>query len=84
MNAAQAERAIQALQKQVSELDTKCKLLEAKYKMLVELVSPKCHQCGRVATQRVRIFHGAAKYAVDVWACEEHAAEQATTSEVAA
>ena len=84
MTLVQAERSIEALTRRVAALETSNKILEAKYKMLLEQVSPKCHECGRVATTRTRIFLGSGlvKMAHDVWACEEHV--KPAESEVAA
>jgi hypothetical protein len=80
MNMAQAEKAIEALSLKVMKLEVNYSTLAAQYKSLLETVSPKCETCGRIATKRVRVFHGAARYAVDVWACEEHSHPESVES----
>lgn len=78
MTSVQIEKAILAMQKRIVDLEgvaSRVGTLEGQVKSLLQKLGRKCHFCPEQATQPIRIFLGAVRYAQDVVACDKCAAE---------
>jgi hypothetical protein len=79
VTSAQIEKSILAMQKRIVDLEgvaSRVTTLEGQVKSLLQKLGRKCHFCPEQATQQIRIFLGAVKYAQDILVCDKCAAAQ--------